>query len=100
MNQHTTFPTEATAASSDLDTIDALFDGLGDEAKLMLVDHLCQRAGLDLNTFALAYDFTASQHRTVEEASAHASRIADMEPSERDRMLRYYLRNKLERNAA
>lgn len=80
------------AHSSDLDTIDALFDSLGGEAKLHLIDHLCSRGGFDLNFYALAYEYAAAHNTTVEASVAEAERITSRSPAERDELLRYHLR--------
>jgi hypothetical protein len=80
------------APKNGLDTIDALFDSLGGDEQLHLIDHLCSRGGFDLNFYALAYEYAAAHNTTVEASVAEAERITSRSPAERDELLRYHLR--------
>lgn len=58
-----------------LTDIDAAFDALSEEHKLLLIDHLRDRAGFDLDTRAAALDLALSRYRDEDRAAEYADSL-------------------------
>lgn len=90
-------------AQHTLTDIDAAFDALSEENKLLLIDYLRDRSTFEVDTQAAALDLARSRYRDEDQAADYADRLIPQgvcsaatwaaHEARRDRTLSYALRD-------